>query len=300
VRYLVPLLLAACGQPASSQPDAAVPADASVCVPLDTCDWLTSYQQRIVAALSGEADITPGMRIAHRATFAERDTARQYLIDELAALGYSAQRHDYVSGMRVGANVITTLDATGGTGGMLIVGAHFDSVAVAPGAADNATGCAIVLAAARYLRDVEVRNHPVTFALFDQEEIGLVGSRAWAPTLAPASITSVHVFDMLSFDGDGDQAVELWSPAPAIQAIYEQHGALAQMPIQPVSFALSDHQAFIELGIPATGVGEEFVAMDHTPDYHKSTDTYDKVSFTHLANVTHLALSVLEAEVRAP
>jgi Zn-dependent M28 family amino/carboxypeptidase len=183
---------------------------------------------------------------------------------------------------------------------VIVVGGHFDSVPAGPGAADNATGVAIVLAAARYLRDVPGRQHPIVFALFDQEELGLIGSKAYVPTLATTEVASVHIFDMLSFDGDGDHAVELWSPAPAIAAAYQQYGAVAGMPISVVTFPYSDHQAFIDAGLPATGVGEEFVAKDHTPHYHKATDVFENVSFDHLSRVTHLAWTVLEAEVRAP
>jgi len=299
------LLLVACSEsprdvPAVDAPPTidAAPPDAAGCMPLGDCDWLVAYQRRIVGSLAGAQDISPGLRLAHRASTAERNAARQFLLDEFAALGITAGRHDYTSGSLVGANVLATLDATGGTGGTIIVGAHFDSVAAGPGAADNATGVAIVLATARYLRDLPTRRHPVVFALFDQEELGLVGSREYVKTLTAADIAGVHVFDMLSFDGDGDHAVELWSPSASLLAVYQAHGAAAGTPISSVTFQYSDHQAFLDAGIAATGVGEEFVAMDHTPHYHKATDTFENVSFDHLARVTHLALTVLDAEVR--
>ena len=280
--------------PVTPMIDAAV----ATCTPLGPCEWLDNYQRRIVGALSGQDDIAPGIKLAHRASIGERNAARTFLLDEFTALGLTPQRHDYTNGGYVGANVIAKLDATGGTGGTIIVGAHFDSVPAGPGAGDNATGVAIVLAVARYLRDVEDRQHPVIFALFDQEELGLIGSREWVKTLTAADITGAHIFDMLSFDGDNDHAVELWSPAPALEAVYQAHGPAAGTPISSVAFAYSDHQAFIEVDIPATGVGEEFVGGDHTPNYHKSTDTFANVSFDHLARVTRLALVVLDAEVR--
>ena len=269
-----------------------------VCTPLGQCDWLDSYQRRIVGALSGNEEISPGVTLTHRASIGERNAARQFLLDEFTALGLTPQRHDYTNGSYVGANVIARLDANAGTGGTLIIGAHFDSVPAGPGAADNATGVAIVLATARYLREVQTRQHPVVFALFDQEELGLIGSREWVKTLTPMDITGAHIFDMLSFDGDGDHVVELWSPSPAIEAVYQAHAAAAGTPISAVTFAYSDHQAFLEVGITATGVGEEFVAMDHTPHYHKATDTVANVSFDHLARVTRLAMTVFDAEVR--
>ncbi len=305
---VTPALLAvagACGG-SSAAPDAveplpvdtAVPPDASMCVPLGACDWLDLEQQRIVGALSGEIEISPGVRMLHRASAGERAATRLFLQDEFTALGYTPTTHDYATGK----NVVATLDATTGTGGLIIVGAHFDSVPASPGAADNATGVAIVLATARYLRELPVRHHPVAFVLFDEEELGLKGSKAYAASLVTAGtdVTGAHIFDMLSFDGDGDRAVELWSPSPQLTALYEQHGTLANTPIQPVTFSRSDHQAFLDVGLPAVGIGEEFVANDHTPHYHLATDTYDRVSFAHLAVVTHLAMAVLDSSVATP
>ena len=288
---------AATPPPPDARPDAAPVAG---CAPLGECVWLDDYQRRIVGALSGAEDIAPGLRLAHRASVAERDATRTFLFDELEALGYTPRRHDYMTVQHTGANVLATLDATGGTGGTIIVGAHFDSVPAGPGAADNATGVAMVLAAARYLKDVPQREHPVVFAFFDQEELGLIGSRQYVRTLTGTDVTGAHIFDMLSFDGDGDKAVELWSPSPALQAVYQTHGAAAGMPISSVAFEFSDHQAFLDAGFPATGVGEEFVAMDHTPHYHKATDVFANVSFQHLSRVSHLMLAVLDAEVRTP
>jgi len=278
--------------------DTALPPDAAGCVPTGDCDWLVAYQRHIVGALAGHEDISPGVKLAHRASVVERNAARQFLLDELAALGITAQRQDYATGTHTGANVIARLDATAGTGGTIVVGAHFDGVPAGPGAADNATGVAIILATARYLKDLPTRKHPIVFALFDQEELGLIGAKEYVKTLTPADIHGAHIYDMLSFDGDGDHAVELWSPSASLLALYQAHGPAANTPISSVTFASSDHQAFLDAGIPATGVGEEFVGNDHTPNYHKATDTYENVSFDHLARVTHLALIVLDAELR--
>jgi hypothetical protein len=282
--------------------DAMIDGPASSCT-AQHCDWLDDYQRRIVSQLGGALEISPGVTLTNRASVASRDAARAYLLAELAALGVSAQRVDYTRGQYTGANVIATLPATGGGDTVpILVGAHFDGVAAGPGAADNATGVAIVLAAARYLKDAPARKRPIIFALFDQEELGLVGSRAYVAQLMAAGTTlrGVHVFDMLSWDGDGDHVVELWSPSPALEAVYRAHGPAAGTPISAVTFASSDHQAFLERGFAATGVGEEFVGGDHTPNYHMATDTVANVSFDHLAIVTHLALAVLEADVTTP
>lgn len=304
-RALVVVLIGCSGGGAAidaSTEDATPPPDASICEAPARCDWLDGYQRRIVASLSGAEDIAPGLRIDGRTSVAERDATRAFLRDELAALGYTPVDHAYTMGRNTGANVLATLDATTGTGGLIVVGAHFDSVPAAPGAADNATGVAIVLATARYLRDVPVRHHPVVFAFFDEEELGLYGSINYARSLVDANtdVTGVHIFDMLSFDGDGDRAVELWSPSPALADLYTMHGTAAGMPVSVVTFRFSDHQAFLDVGLPAVGIGEEFTAGDRTPHYHKATDKFEHVSFDHLAAVTRLGMSAIGASVAAP
>ncbi len=282
-------------RPDAAVPDAAVPA-ASACARPDECAWIEDYQRDIVGRLAGERPIAPGVTLASRSSVAQRTAARTYLRDELTARGVPSTFHDYATGQ----NVVARLEATTGAGTpRLIVGAHYDSVTAGPGAADDATGVAIVLVAARYLSTLPRRDHPIDFVLFDQEEIGLVGSRAYVEMLRTqsAAVDSVHAFDMLSFDGDGDRAVELWSPSPGLEALYRTHGTLRGIPVFAVTFTSSDHQSFLTRGFAAVGVGEEFVGGDHTPHYHRATDTFDRVDFTYLALMTRLALDVLADRV---
>ena len=274
----------------------ASPSDAPTCETPDQCTWIEDYQREIVGRLSGERAITPGVTLTSRSSVAQRTTTRVYLRDELIARGLSAGFHDYATGQNVVARLAAT---TGAMSARIVVGAHYDSVTAGPGAADDATGVAIVLVAARYLLALPHRDHPVDFVLFDQEEIGLVGSRAYAETLHTegAAVDSMHAFDMLSFDGDSDQAVELWSPSTGLEALYRLHGTPRGIPIAAVAFTSSDHQSFLTRGFPAVGVGEEFVGGDHTPHYHRATDTFDRVDFAYLARVTRLALDVLADRV---
>lgn len=298
------LALAGCKDPATAVPDAqpivehdapAMPMDA------DTSDGLADYERRIVSQLAGAAEIAPGTTLLHRASVAERNATRTFLLDEFAALGITAELFDYTSGMTSGADVIATLPGSE-PGPAILVGSHFDSVPVGPGAADNATGTAMVLAIARHMKDVPDRKHTVIFAVFDQEELGLLGSRAYVASLKDAGteLRGAHIYDMVSWDDDHDRAVELWSPSPALEALYRAHGATAAMPIQPVSFASSDHQAFLDGDYPAVGICEEYVGGDHTPNYHKASDTVANVQFDYVEAVTRLAFAVLEDDATAP
>lgn len=288
-----------------SPADGATSVDAATpCTPHGECAWLAPYQRRLVETLGGTIEIAPGVMLQHRASIGEREYARTFLVDELTAISVPPTVVPYTYDGRSGGNVIATLpptDPANASAPAILVGAHFDSVTAGPGAADNATGVAIVLATARFLSTVP-RARPVIFALFDQEELGLIGSRAYALSLATSNTTlrGAHIFDMLAWDGDRDRTVELWSPSPELEALYREHGPAANTPITTVVFASSDHDAFLDNGFPAVGIGEEFVGGDHTPHYHRATDTVGNVQFEHLDVVTRLAFAVLEADVAAP
>lgn len=81
-----------------------------------------------------------------------------------------------------GANLIATLPGTG-VGPRVLVGAHMDSVSGSPGADDNASGVAVVLETARLLARATVPVK-VTLAVFDMEELGLIGARYAARELS--------------------------------------------------------------------------------------------------------------------
>jgi len=263
----------------------------------DACAWIESYQRAVIGRLAGREEVSAGVTLAHRASVAERLAARAYLRDALAARGLDVSLRAYATGQNVVAHLPPTTGAA--TAARVVVGAHYDSVAAGPGAADDGTGVAIVLAAARYLAELPRRDRPVDFVLFDQEEIGLVGSAAYVSALLEqgAAVDSVHCFDMVSFDGDGDGAVELWSPAAGLEDLYRLHGTPRGIPVHAVTFGSSDHQSFLRRGFAAVGVGEEFVGGDHTPHYHRATDTFDRIDFDYLGRITRLALDVLADRV---
>jgi hypothetical protein len=296
LRLAACLLVVGCGGGGAGDDDgddAAAPDASLIDATVDAGDdlgWIEGYEQEVIGKLAGAQPIAPGTTLTARASVSERDATRTYLIAELLRWGYTAELYDYGTGQ----NVIATLPATtAGDGMMVIAGAHFDGVAAGPAAADDGTGTALVLAAARYFATVADRPRPMTFAFFDQEEIGLVGSQNWADHLVQDAVpvAEMHNFDMISWDGDGDGAIELWSPSPSMEAKYRAHAGA--IPIAAVTFEYSDHQAFLNDGFVATGVGEEFNSGDHTPHYHMATDTYDKINFPYLVSITRLAFDVL-------
>ncbi len=283
-------LAGGCGEPPSTEgPDAGLdapsPVDADACVIPDLdAPWLGPYLDEVVGTLAA----------APRATTTQRTAARAYLQGALSALGLMPQLHAFANG----ANVYAEISATRGTEPGVIVGAHFDTVMGSPGANDNASGVAVVLAVARVLVDTPCRTRPVTVVLFDLEETGLFGSRAFAMTRAPSSVQSVHTVDQVAWDADDDRVIELEQPAPALEAAYRAAAQRLGAGISVTTTGGTDHVPFRDRGFVAIGITEEYVGGDTSPHRHQPSDTPATVDRAYLALSTRLVASVILEAVR--
>ncbi len=250
--------------------------------------WLGAYEQEIVGKLSGQTEIFSGTTLPDRATGARRTIVRDYLDGELTALGYTAKRHTYDTG----ENVYAELPATVAGKPWVVLGAHFDTVSGAPGANDNATGVAVVLSVARYLRTVQCRQINVMFVFFDQEEVGLVGSTFFAGWLAQSGldVAAVHTVDQMGWDMDGDRAIELERPDTGLYELYSAATATGgfSVPLVETQTGSTDHVSFRQKGFAAIGITEEYAGGDTTPFYHMPGDTYATVNFAYLASTSAL------------
>ncbi len=114
--------------------------------------------------------------------------ARQYLLDELASLGWRTEVQQAVGATDRGApgvqplaavaNVVATLTGATPTGTVLLA-AHYDTVAGSPGAADDGMGVAAVLETARALSTDGPPRNDLVVLLTDGEENGLLGAEAF-------------------------------------------------------------------------------------------------------------------------
>lgn len=95
--------------------------------------------------------------------------------DRLASLGFTVERHAYATGV----NVIGVRDGATDPTHRVLVGAHYDHIPGCAGADDNATGVAGALEVARVLSTASY-DRTLVVACWDEEERGLVGSRAYA------------------------------------------------------------------------------------------------------------------------
>ena len=222
--------------------------------------------------------------------------ARTYLITRLRAIGISPLGDGlavpFTSAGRGGAEVAGT-NLVGLVRGMrepdrfIVLSAHYDHVGVRnnqiyPGADDNASGTSTVLAIAAWLR-ANPPAHSVIIALFDGEESGLLGAKAFV-ALAPIALDKIVADVNLDMVGRNEKG-ELWAaggtPNPQLRSLIAATAAVAAVKLKPGHDSggghedwtdQSDQGAFNAKQIPWIYFGVE----DH-PDYHKPTDFPNRI-----------------------
>ncbi len=200
---------------------------------------------------------------------------REAIEARLSALGISFEQQAFQSQHGQGINVLAALPDTRRLP-VLLIGAHYDRVAVGQGAVDNASGCATVLDLAAALLRRPLAHHRVVIAFWDQEELGLLGSKAFVKHSADPNGSAARSFTQdlaaplalyLNFDvfGYGDT---IWGMVPegqagfgdAMRAASSAAGARAEL---GQAYPPTDHQAFLAAGLPAVSLS--LVGGDEIP-----------------------------------
>lgn len=261
---------------------------------------LQKEQTTIISGLTGASKIGNNKALKHRWDIQSRTIARNYLANWIEKTGLKIQEHPYTiySWFKKikGTNIYSIIPATNSSDEYIILGAHFDSVKNSPGANDNATGCAMLYGLAKKVTALKTRNKNVIVVFFDQEEIGCIGSLAFAKFIKNKkyNVHSVHTIDQMGWDKDKDQNIEIELPTPTLKAIYEKHAKLLGVSALTTKVTSSDHRQFRASGFNAVGITEEYKNRDTTPHYHRSTDTFDTVNFEYLSFATGLVYNVIE------
>lgn len=285
-------------QPDDQEPSASSPEPEDCELPEPEQDWIAPYQREIVAKLSGEMELEDGTKLGVRSSKAQRNAAMKFL-KSFWSEAFEVQEHRYRDG---GVNLVVTIEAThppapGEPAPVMVFGAHYDSVPKSPGANDNATGVAAVMSAARFTAMIPCRNRTWHFVLFDEEEIGLVGSAAYAKKLVADKtvVQEVHTIDQMGWDADKDRAIELERPDAGLLECYEeaQSSTKQSFDLHKTKTGSTDHVSFRKAGFAAVGITEEYVSGDTTPHYHRPGDTFETVDLDYLESTTILIHQML-------
>lgn len=202
-------------------------------------------------------------------------------------------------------NVIGYISGSEKVNEYIIITAHYDHLGkhynkIYNGADDNGSGTSALLEIAEaFSIAVEENRRPkrsIIFAAFTGEEKGLVGSRYFVefPTVEPVNIVANLNIDMVGRNGEGSiNVIGASIITPRLEELIEEvNSKYINLHLDyslddgytPSSlYRRSDQYNFSRFGIPAV-----FFYGGHHSDYHRNTDTIDKINFEGLAKRTKL------------
>jgi hypothetical protein len=179
----------------------------------------------------------------------------------------------------------------GKTDEYIIIGAHYDHLGygnvdslapsqigkIHPGADDNASGTAGVLELARLLAPRKGQlQRGILFADFAGEELGLLGSAEWVkePTLPLDKADAMINMDMIGRIKDEKVFIGGTGTGAAFKDLLDEEKRKFPFHIEysASGYAASDHTSFVGKKIPVL-----FFFSGLHSDYHKPSDTWDKI-----------------------
>jgi len=291
---------------------------------LSACDTLGTVEPAPVASAEvAPSQLLTDLRILSADDMEGRDTgspggerARAYIVSRLEAMGiaappmgrlqpFEAEGHIKGGSKRFsGTNILGLIPGTRVTDRYIVISAHYDHVGINDGqiyngADDNASGVATMLELAARLK-ANPPEHSVVIVAFDGEERGLIGAKHFvqAPPVPLASIALNLNFDMTArAETDGHLWVTGTYQHPTLRPVLEAvpaNGAVSlafgkdtpQDTGENNWVEASDHGAFFKAGVPFLYMG-----VDYHPDYHRSSDDFERITPAVFTSATELAIA---------
>lgn len=172
---------------------------------------------------------------------------------------------------------------------VIMLGGHLDSWHAATGATDNATGCAVMMEAARILKAIGVKpRRTIRVALWSGEEQGLLGSQAYVQKHfgsfekpLPGYEKFGGYFNIDSGTGKA-RGMSIFGPPETATELrevlkpYAEFGFAGVITTKGRNLGGSDHTSFNNAGLPGIGVGQDPIEY-FTHTWHTNLDTYERV-----------------------
>jgi len=198
-------------------------------------------------------------------------------------------------------NVIAVHEGSG-NGKAILVSAHYDSVPAGPGASDNGANVAIMIEAARMLKQRPAGRNDVIFLFSDGEEAGLLGARAFASQ--HPLIKRVAAVINLEARGTSGQSI-LFETGTSSSALLDAFANTAKRPLANSLVAMAykflpndtDLSVFKAAGLQ----GLNFAFGERHHYYHTSLDTLENLDPGSVQaqgdNLHELLLGLAEADL---
>lgn len=226
-----------------------------------------------------------------------QNKAAQFIKEQFESFGLQARYQNYSS---VGRNILGWKTGTKYPDKKFIICAHMDDMptnALAPGADDNASGVVAVLEAARILSSWS-SEYTLEFAAWDEEELGMVGSKAYADSAVANNemIMGVLNFDMIAWDSNNDYKMTIGTNALS-QGLTNNYQDVMKLYTPELSWnytsiEASDHSSFWHKNYPAILAIEEYPG-DFNEYYHTQQDNFSNLNITYFNRMVQAAVAGL-------
>jgi len=195
----------------------------------------------------------------------------------------------------------------------VIVSAHYDHLGrsgpgvriedvgqLHPGADDNASGVAVMIELARTLAAAGAPPRTIVFIGFSAEESGLNGSKYYVANPTPIALDGIRAvvnLDTVGRLGNGEVIALATSTATEWQHVLRGITFTTGIATKSIPGASqsSDQQSFIDHGIPGVQLFTKA-----TLDYHRPTDTADKIDVDGLVKVASVAREMIDYLAQRP
>jgi len=197
-------------------------------------------------------------------------------------------------------------DATSGE--YIVIGAHYDHLGlgehysmapslagtVHPGADDNASGTAGVIELARWFSSQPKQKRGILFLCFAGEEMGLLGSEYYVahPDLPLARAVAMINMDMIGRVRNNKLYIGGAATGTTFRASLDHITPRYGMKVdysESSGYGSSDHSSFTAGGVPVL-----FFFSGLHSDYHKPSDTWEKIDAPDAAKVLEIVADVTE------
>jgi hypothetical protein len=199
-------------------------------------------------------------------------------------------------------NVVAVKQGTLDPDRVIVIGGHYDSYAstypgcdpdtLAPGADDDASGTVAALEAARVLFEVDTEK-TLIFVAFGGEEQWMWGSYDFAEEAYNQGMDIILMInlDMVANLNDDYWDIQLWEDADSTpfarvmaEMAYDYTGLIPD--VNEGTYP-GDAIPFWEYGYSSVYAAES----DHSPHYHRCTDTIENISIPYLTDVTRMTVA---------
>jgi Peptidase family M28 len=247
----------------------------------------------------------------------DRAKARRFITRSLEDSGWTVGEMPFEGGI----NLYAERSGSDPDAGDILLGAHYDSVERSPGADDNATGVAVLLEAARLLSTPTPRTLKLLF--FDLEELGLLGSQAFAndqQNLQPDRLKGAVILDMVGYAchvakcqsyppvlpitpptdrGDFLAVIGNQGHPELMSSFTQRNPALPQVLTLDIptlgdftpDLVRSDHAPFWKKGLGAVLVTD--TANFRNPHYHQPADTLETIDREFFLGSTQIIVNAV-------